>query len=128
VANIDRVALQTVLNEFFAKDGMPEHVKDWFSNERDFYRDGDWNSFSDRAATVWQMRLDRATESILDLLDAAPAAPAGSVSVVFTDAELVHLGSDLQTDTRAKIGPRLSGALKVVTAAQKLIDTIPAGT
>lgn len=41
--------------------------------------------------------------------------------IFMSPAEIVHLASDLAQDTRAKIGPRLEAALKVIAAAKEVV-------
>ena len=53
-----------------------------------------------------------------------PSSDPYVVRVELTKAELVSVAGDLVADARAKIGPRLTGARKLVEAARALVDEI----
>lgn len=115
---VDRGALLATLHQFFPVDGLSSYVSEWFEDEQALPDD---DSVTANRKAVWQLRVNRAADALLAQLGVPVLAP-GTRSIVLTDAELLHLASDLQQDTRAKIGPRLSSALKVVAAAQELLS------
>jgi hypothetical protein len=46
-------------------DGLENYVTERFPDEIDYYRDGDWHSFTERHAVSWQMRTDRAARAVV---------------------------------------------------------------
>lgn len=114
---VDRRALLATLHQFFPVDGLSSYAREWFDDEQALPDD---DSVTERRKAVWQLRVNRAADALLAQMDVPTLAP-GTRSIVLTDTELLHLADDLQRDTRAKIGPRLTAALVVVDAAQTLI-------
>lgn len=44
---------------------VSEHVADWPEDEREFFRHGDWDSFSDRRAKLDKIRRYKVADAIL---------------------------------------------------------------
>jgi hypothetical protein len=48
------------------------YVEDWPEDEREFYREGDWTSFTDRAEKLARLRQEKAARAILAALGLSP--------------------------------------------------------
>jgi hypothetical protein len=46
-------------------DGLENYVTERFPDEIEYYRNGDWHSFTERRDVSWQMRTDRAARAVV---------------------------------------------------------------